>query len=160
VSVRDCRIGGLGAHGVELFGSQLSVAGNVVADVGCKGVVVVGGDYLSLTRANNSVTHNDISRFSRWKRSYQPGLFWAGVGNAFSYNNISFGPHNAILGGGNEAAQYSASLGGCDNLFEHNAIWNTTFEVSDSGSFYTVRGSTAAMCCAIIRGRTFAIWCR
>merc|ERR1712228_42664 len=97
-----------------------------------KGVSVVGGNYLTLESGQNVVEGNNIFSFAQWKRTYMPGLFWGGVGNLYSSNNISFGPHNGILGGGNEI-----NLGGCNNVFEYNYIANTTFEVSDSGSFYT-----------------------
>ena len=36
----------------------------------------------------------------KWKRTYQPGIFWGGVGNTFRANTVSFGPHNGFLGGG------------------------------------------------------------
>ena len=36
-------------------------------------------------------------------RRYQPGILWAGVGNVYAENHIHDAPHNAILGGGNEA---------------------------------------------------------
>ena len=42
----------------------------------------------------------NLSRWSRWKRTYQPGLSWGGVGNTYTKNEISNGPHSGILGGG------------------------------------------------------------
>ena len=134
MNITNCIIDNHGNNGIDVSGINLSVRNNIVQYVGCRGVSVVGGNYFTLEAANNLVENNTISNFAEWKRSYMPGLFWAGVGNVYSYNKITFGPHNSILGGGNEAY---GNLGGCNNIFEYNEISNTTFEVTDSGSFYT-----------------------
>ena len=136
INITNCNINNHGNNGIDINGKNLYVANNSVTDLGCKGISVVGGNYYILTPANNLVTNNQIINFSLWKRSYMPGLFWAGVGNIYSYNYISNGPHNGILGGGNQVSPMT-NLGGCNNTFEYNYIINTTFEVSDSGSFYT-----------------------
>jgi hypothetical protein len=49
------------------------------------------------------------------------------VGNVYRYNTMETGPHNAILGSGN------------NNLFEYNKVKNFCFETSDAGAFYTGR---------------------
>lgn len=54
----------------------------------------------SLTPGNNLVTNCTISDWSHWKRTYQPGLAWGGVGNNYTYLDISNAPHAGILGGG------------------------------------------------------------
>ena len=135
INVTNCIINNHGNNAIDINGQNLYIFNNTIKYVGCKGISVVGGDYYTLTSGNNMVTNNEIYNFSQWKRSYMPAIFWGGVGNIYSYNYIQFGPHNAILGGGNEV--YPTNLGGCNNIFEYNYIKNTTFEVSDSGSFYT-----------------------
>eukprot|EP01084_Bolivina_argentea_P162756 283192_1 len=134
INITNCVIENHGNNGIDINGRNLKVLNNIVQYTGCKGISVVGGNYFTLQAANNLVRNNTIYDFGKWKRTYMPGLFWAGVGNTYSYNNIQFGPHNSILGGGNEAY---GNLGGCNNVFEYNYIANTTFEVTDSGSFYT-----------------------
>ena len=47
-----------------------------------------------------------------------------------SHNYISDGPHNCILGGGNEGP-------GANNLFEYNTLDKCSYESSDTGAFYT-----------------------
>ena len=42
-----------------------------------------------------------IQDWSRWKRTYQPGISWSGVGNNFTHNTLFNAPHAGILGGGN-----------------------------------------------------------
>ena len=69
-----------------------------------------------------------------YKRTYQPGIHWAGVNNTYSHNVVSHGPHNCVLGGGNEA---DADEGGVGNVFEFNTFERCSFESSDTGAFYT-----------------------
>ena len=94
-------------------------------------------------------------------RTYEPGLRWQGVGNTFRGNKVWEAPHQAVLGGGNEAVcgicsrdshhnlqchyggngtdkgQSDAACGGNDNLWEDNHFLNLTWETSDSGAFYS-----------------------
>ena len=76
-----------------------------------------------------------MRRFSRWKRTYQAGIHWAGVGNTYRHNDIADGPHNAMLGGGNEA-DAGSTVAGVDCVFEGNAIDRCSFEAADTGAFY------------------------
>jgi hypothetical protein len=76
---------------------------------------------------------NAVSRHATWKRTYQPGIFWAGVSNTFRNNSISVAPHNCILGGGDSGEEF----GGVDTVFEGNTMADCTFETTDSGGFYT-----------------------
>ena len=55
---------------------------------------------LTLTRGDNLLSECRIRDWSRWKRTYQPGISWAGVGNNFTYNHLYNAPHAGILGGG------------------------------------------------------------
>lgn len=106
IVVDNCTIANVGANATNIHGTQNRVTGSHVYGVGCMGISVVGGDHQTLTPAGNVVAHNNVHHYARWKRTYMPGIFWAGVGNTYSYNNVSYGPHNAILGGGNEADCY------------------------------------------------------
>jgi hypothetical protein len=71
--------------------------------------------------------------------SDRPGVLWGGVGNLFQGNHIANAPHNAFLGGGNEAVCTSdnAICGGNDNIFEDNLIEHVCYETDDSGAFYS-----------------------
>ncbi len=55
---------------------------------------------LSLTRGNNLLTRCTIHDWSQWKRTYQPGISWGGVGNNYTHNQIFSAPHAGILGAG------------------------------------------------------------
>lgn len=66
-------------------------------------------------------------RQTQWKRTYQPGVSFSGVGIHIKNNDISQAPHQAVSGSGNE------------NLVESNYIHDVCFEASDSGAFYCGR---------------------
>ena len=70
------------------------------SDVGCTGLRATAGDASTLQKGNMEISENNVSHYATWKRSYQPGIFWAGVENVFRGNSVSFGPHNGFLGGG------------------------------------------------------------
>ena len=146
ITVTNCSVSNSGNNGIDVEGYNLNISNNDVQYMGCVGIHCQGGDYYTLKPGNNVVNHNHIYNFARWKRTYIPGLFFGGVGNDYSYNNITFGPHNGIDGGGNEAQS-------CDNNFTYNLLQNTTFETSDSGSFYTCGQSKQGW---INRGNLFA----
>jgi len=96
------------------------------------------------------IENNTVHHYAKWKRSYQPGIFWGGVGNIFRGNSISFGPHNGFLGGGDFAD-------GVNNLFEGNHVADCTFDTIDSGGFYTCgqRGAAFTNRGNVLRDNTF-----
>ena len=112
-----------------------SITGCSVSETGCGAVRAHGGDAAMLARGNLTVSNNSITRFALWKRTYQAGIHWAGVANSFTDNNVSNGPHNCFLGGGNEADP-SSTLAGVDCLFEGNSLEGCAFEAADTGAFY------------------------
>jgi hypothetical protein len=136
VWIRDCVVSNTGGNGIDLAGRDSGLVNSTVSDLGCAGVRAGGGNWTDLTPGNILVHGNTISNFSRWKRTYMPGLTWGGVGNNFTSNSISDGPHNGIFGGGNAAA-WAGVLGANDCLFEGNTISHVAYEAEDSGGFYT-----------------------
>lgn len=52
----------------------------------------------SLTRGNNSVDECVVRNWARWKRTYQAGVGFFGVGNYYSNNKIYDAPHTAMIG--------------------------------------------------------------
>ena len=94
-----------------------------------------------LRQGHMFVTANHIANFSLWKRTYQPGIFWQGVGNNYSHNVVENGPHNCVLGGGNEdwpVGQGQPQAGsGSQNLFDSNTLDSCVYECGDCGAFYS-----------------------
>ena len=129
-------------------------------------VRIRGGQHESLARGGHVVQNNWIHHYARWFRTYNPGIHWAGVGNLFARNHIGFAPHQAFLGGGNEAVCAAAPgeaaalghmCGGNDNVFEFNHIEHVCSETDDSGAFYSCgQGGTAYINRGnIVRGNVF-----
>ena len=73
---------------MSLSGSN-SVLRNVSgSDMGCKGLIIDGGDTADLTAGNNTVVGCSITRYARFCRTYEPGISWAGVGNRYIGNTV------------------------------------------------------------------------
>lgn len=161
VRVEDCEISGHGQHGLIMNGTNSAVDGSKVYSVGCSGVRVAGGVGRALIAGNMSVTANHISNFSLWKRTYEPGIFWQGVGNRYSFNTVENGPHNCVLGGGNEdwpSGQGHPQPGdGSQNVFDGNSLDGCVYECGDCGAFYTCgqQGSAWTSRGNVLRNSTF-----
>lgn len=119
-----------GGHGISVQGTSSGVVGCTLSDLGCVGLSVTGGDQVTLSPGHMLATRNSITRFSQHKRTYNPGLHWAGVNNTYSWNTIAWAPHAGVLGGGNAG-------GSAYCLHEHNHLHDLAFETSDTGAFYT-----------------------
>ena len=131
VLIENCTVFGHGADGVTIDGATRSgITDSHVYDVGCIGVTLSGGNVTTLEPGLNFALRNRIHHMANFKRTYQPGLHWSGVNNTMSHNYISDGPHNCVLGGGNEGP-------GVNNLFEYNTLDKCSYESSDTGAFYT-----------------------
>lgn len=111
MDVRDGRHKGVvvadGAHGAQLDGlvvhahgtngiemgdaANSTVTNSQVYDVGCTGMRATGGDAATLRAGNLRVENNSVHHYAKWKRSYQPGIFWGGVNNTFRGNSVSYG---------------------------------------------------------------------
>lgn len=122
---------GHGTNGIVLSNAiGATLKGSSVYDVGCSGIRASAGVATTLEKGEMIIENNNIHHHARWKRSYQPGIFWSGVNNTFKGNNISVAPHNCMLGGGDFGD-------GVENVFESNSLADCTFETTDSGGFYT-----------------------
>eukprot|EP01052_Picozoa_sp_SAG31_P026426 SAG31_NODE_2393_length_5793_cov_18.326484_6_plen_465_part_00 len=132
VVVKNCTIWGCGAKGVVIDDAKSSgLVDSHIFATGCGGAVVSGGNFTTLEPGLNFARGNSIHDVSNYKRSYQPGLLWAGVNNTYKWNHISEGPHNCILGGGNQGP-------GANNLFEFNTLERCAFESADTGAQRTL----------------------
>ena len=96
VRVDNCTVSAHGQHGIVIVGNESGVERSSVYSVGCSGVRVAGGDAHSLTPGRSFVRANTIFDFALHKRTYSPGVFFGGIGNEYTANNISNSPHNCI----------------------------------------------------------------
>ncbi len=128
--ITDCRIENMGNTGAVITGSENGISGSEISLTGDSGISLNGGDRKSLIAGKNSVRNCHIHHFSRWARTYNPGVALNGVGNTISHCLIDNAPHCAIQGGGN------------DHLVEYNEIHDVCLETSDSGAYYMGRDFT------------------
>lgn len=98
VAVVNCTSSHHGAIGLLISGHGNAVRGSVVHDVGCAAMVVQSGDRRTLTPGNTTIEDNTLHDFSQWKRMYQPGISFDGVGNRFLRNTMYRAPHSGMLG--------------------------------------------------------------
>ena len=129
--IEGCTLRNTGNRGATIAASTDSgVSGGEITQTGEGGISIDGGDRKTLTQGRNFVENCRIHDYSRWARTYRPGVGIDGVGNRISHNLIYDAPHNAIL------------LGGNDHLIEYNEVHHVCRETGDSGAFYMGRDWT------------------
>ncbi len=139
--IAGCTIRNVGNSAVCINGGKNNgVTGCDICETGDNGIDLSGGDRATLTPAGNFVENCYIHDFSRWSRTYRPGVLVSGVGNRISHNVICDAPHCAIL------------LGGNDHMIEFNEIHHVCLETGDAGAFYmgrdwTMRGNEVRFNC-------------
>lgn len=129
--VESCLIRNFGTYGVAIHnGKNSGVAHCDLTGLGTRGIELIGGDRKTLTSGGLYAEDNHIWAYSRWPRTYQPGIAIEGVGVRVAHNLIEDAPHNAIL------------LSGNDHRVEYNDIRRVCLETGDSGAVYMGRNLT------------------
>ncbi|MDF2650832.1 MAG: putative pectin lyase [Paenibacillus sp.] len=118
------------ADGCASAGTNHGVVGCTISDTGIGGILLAGGDRVTLTPGGSYARNNDISRYSRLKLTYSAAVQLSGVGNIAAHNYIHDAPHVGILIYGN------------DHLIEYNEIENVLTETGDAGAIYMGRDWT------------------
>lgn len=111
-------------------GSRNGVVSCNIFNTGEGGISVTGGDRATLAPGSNYAVNNDIHHYSRWVRTYRPGVSVSGVRNRVAHNLIHDAPHIAVMFSGNE------------HVIEFNRVHHVCMETSDAGAFYTGRDWT------------------
>lgn len=101
-----------------------------IYNTGAGGVLLGGGNRLTLTRGNNFVENCSIHDVNRIYKTYHPAVIFQGVGNRVSNCDIYNAPSQAIL------------LGGNDQTIEYNAIHQVLLETDDVGAINYGRDPT------------------
>lgn len=145
--VKACRLQNIGTIGVAIGGMfadiqhQLyfntpfsgdggqynGVDGCEILGTGMGGVLLGGGDRMTLEPGFNFVTNTIIHHFSRRARTGRPAILLYGVGNTVGNNLIHDGPDLAIAFWGN------------DHVIEFNEIHHVGLDVDDGGALYLGR---------------------
>lgn len=132
VEFSGCRFRNSASNGILIYGRNCRVCRCEVANCGLSGVVISGGDRLTLMPSGNVVEDCRIHGFGILQRTYAPGvsILNASVGVVVRGNEIFDAPHSAVIYGGN------------DHLFESNEVHHVLMETGDAGAFYTGRDWT------------------
>ncbi|MCU7552560.1 right-handed parallel beta-helix repeat-containing protein [Chitinophagaceae bacterium LB-8] len=95
-----------------------------IYNAGSGGIILGGGNRLTLEKGNNQVVNCRIYNFNRIERSYKAGINIDGVGNIIRNCEIYNCPGSAIL------------LHGNDHLIEKNNIHHAVTDGDDMGAVY------------------------
>jgi hypothetical protein len=98
-----------------------------IFDTGFGGLIIGGGNRMTLVAGNDHASRNIITRFNRIKKTYSPAIHVFGVGNRVDHNLIYDAPHFAIL------------LNGNDHVIEYNEIRDVCMDTHDAGAIYVGR---------------------
>ncbi len=130
IVVDDCELTGIAGFAAIRFEDAMDcrIENTYIHDVSARAIILNGGDKETLTRSNNTVKNCHIERFSRWGHAYMAGIYFKGVGNIASHNEINDSPHEAI--------EYH----GLYNIIEYNNIYRVCTDSSDCGAIYTYDG--------------------
>jgi hypothetical protein len=114
-----------GSWGVVINGgSECTVIGCDLYDLGEGGVKASGGIRQTLTPGNHLIENNHIHHFGRFVNTYRPGAAVYGVGNKIRHNLIHHAQHQAMYFRGN------------DHLIEYNIVHDVCLHTSDAGALY------------------------
>jgi len=120
--ISDCRIERFGQDGIHIqAGVGHGISGCLLADLGCGGIKLQGGDRRTLTPAGHFVEHTVVEHFSLFKRTYEPAVHMDGCGMRLSNNRFRFSSSSAMR------------LEGNDFIIEYNQISRVVNESDDQG---------------------------
>ena len=105
-------------------GTNNGVSNCYIYNTGAGGVILSGGDRLTLERGNSFVENCQIHDFNRIEKSYRPAIWIDGVGNRVTRCDIFNAPSMAIIFHGNE------------QVIEYCKITNVCTEIDDQGAIY------------------------
>jgi hypothetical protein len=95
-----------------------------IYNTGAGGIILGGGNRLTLDRGNNRVSNCSIHDFNRREKTYRGGINVDGVGNVIEHNEIYNCPGTAIHLNGNE------------HLIQYNIIHDAVTDGHDMGALY------------------------
>ncbi|ACT02807.1 Ig-like domain-containing protein [Paenibacillus sp. JDR-2] len=124
-------------------GVNHAVIGTHIHHIGGTGVILNGGDRLTLEPGNNVVENSHIHDFAYYHKAYNPAVILTGAGNRISHNEIHDAPHPGVLIFGN------------DHVVEYNNIYDVCKTFSDLGAIYMNLGASPQERGTVIRRNYF-----
>lgn len=141
VLIEDVTLRGHGRHAIDAEGTQIRIRRVRIRDIAQGGIMLDGGDRITLTPAGNRIEDSVIERFAQVIYCYRPAVHLKGVGNGVINTIIRDAPHQGIQINGND-----------------HVVMNSTFErlakeTADVGAIYMGRNVTERG--HLIAGNTF-----
>jgi uncharacterized protein YjdB len=124
-------------------GVNHAVVSSHIHHIGGTGVILNGGDRLTLEPGNNAVENSHIHDFAYYHKAYNPSVILTGAGNRVTHSEIHDAPHPGILIFGN------------DHLVEYNNIYDVCKTFSDLGAIYMNLGAAPQERGSVIRRNYF-----
>lgn len=119
---------GAGTSAIKITGGvQHRVSRVHIVDSGEEGVLMSGGDRISLTPAGHIVEDSEIENFGRFSHKFHPAVYFSGVGQIVRNNRI------------HDADQTAIAFKGNDHVVEYNEVYSVCGATSDGGAIYTGR---------------------
>ncbi len=125
--VENCLIKNVAGNALCMTGYDNLVYGNEITRTGKGGIILDGGDRVTLKAGNNRAENNLIHDWSEIYETYQPACTLYGVGNVCSHNEMYNSPHEAVTYAGN------------NHLIEYNLIHDVNLLTDDGGAIYSGR---------------------
>ncbi|MCH2059805.1 MAG: right-handed parallel beta-helix repeat-containing protein [Verrucomicrobiales bacterium] len=138
IAVRHC-----GGDGVVLAGRDIRVTRLMAEDIGGRGMVLEGGDPVSLMASGNMVVNSTFVSCGWWNPSWHPAMELVGVGHQVRNCMFSDLPHMALQFSGNDFL-----IEGC---WFHRSCRNP----QQMGAIYARLGDRPHMRGTVIRGNLF-----
>jgi hypothetical protein len=131
VTIDRCSFRHLGGDAVLVSGGKNhAVLNSEIADVARGGVLLTGGDRLSLTPGNHRVVNTSIHHYSRWLRTGSYAVILDGVGQTMEHCLVHDAPFEAVYIKGN------------DHTVALSEIHSVMKESGDAGAIHTGRNWT------------------
>ncbi len=125
-----CEIMNIPTRAVNILNSPYSGLDNCYIHDVDAGVLLLGGDYETLTDSNMYVTNCEFENFSRINGTDRPAINFQGVGHKITHNKIHGSPHQGVWFAGN------------NNYFAYNEIYDVCTDSADAGAIYGLRNAT------------------
>ena len=130
ITLDGCLIRNIGGNAVYLEGYNNLVSNNEITRTGKGGIIIDGGDLVTLTPGNSRAYNNLIHDWSEVYRTYHPAVTLRGVGNLCDHNEIYNSPHMAV------------TFEGPNHIIEYNVIRDVVLLSEDAGAIYSYRSMT------------------
>jgi hypothetical protein len=127
VTLSAMTVHSMGSTCASISGAGVTISQWAVSRCGCSGISISGGNQQTLQPANIIVQESTFTQYSRWTRTYNPGISFYGVGFLVHNNSVFDAPHQGMTGSANNA------------YFLGNYFAHLCFEVRDSSAWYIGR---------------------